>query len=69
MDVAPGLAALMHELMDERQDRVADIVGLPAQEIEIERLEEQVRAIASAASAGITPQAASARARATSTSM
>jgi hypothetical protein len=34
--VATGLAALFHELMHERQDRVADDVGLLAQDVEIQ---------------------------------
>ena len=37
MHVAAGLAALLRHLMHQRQDRIADIVGLLAQEIEIER--------------------------------
>ena len=37
MDVAAGLAALVHELMDQRQDRVADVVGLLPQGLEIQR--------------------------------
>jgi hypothetical protein len=32
--VAIGLAALFHELMHERKDRIADDVGLVAQEVE-----------------------------------
>ena len=34
--VAPGLAAHLHQLVHERQDRVADDVGLVPQEIEVE---------------------------------
>ena len=37
MDVAAGFTALLHHLMHQRQDRIADIVGLAAQQIEIER--------------------------------
>ena len=33
--VAAGLAALLHELVHQRQDRIADDVGLLAQEVEI----------------------------------
>ena len=36
VDVAPGLTALLHHLMDERQDRIAYDVGLLAQEVEVE---------------------------------
>ena len=36
MHVATGLAALFHELMHERQDRIADDVSLVAQEVEIQ---------------------------------
>src|SRR4051812_36984030 len=35
--VATGVAALFYELMHERQDRIADDVGLVAQEVEVER--------------------------------
>ena len=35
--IAAGVAALFYELMHERQDRIADDVGLVAQEIEVER--------------------------------
>jgi hypothetical protein len=34
--VAAGLTALFHELMHERQDRIADDVGLVAQEVEVQ---------------------------------
>ena len=37
MHIAAGLAALLHHLMHQRQDRIADDVGLAAQQIEIER--------------------------------
>ena len=37
MHVTAGLAALFCHLMDQRQDRVADDIGLAAQQIEIER--------------------------------
>jgi hypothetical protein len=35
--VAPRLAALFHELMHERQDRVADDVGFMPEKVEVER--------------------------------
>ncbi len=37
MHIAAGLAALLCQLVDQRQDRIADDVGLAAQQIEIER--------------------------------
>ena len=37
MHVAPGLAALLHHLVHQRQNRIADDVGLAAQQVEIER--------------------------------
>ncbi len=43
MDEAARLAALLHQLVDQRQDGVADIVGLVAQEVEVERLEAAAR--------------------------
>ena len=39
MHVAARLAALLHELMDQRQDRIADDVGLVPQPVEVERVE------------------------------
>ena len=36
-EVAPCLTALFGELMNQRQDGIADVVGLPAQQLEIER--------------------------------
>jgi hypothetical protein len=37
MHIAAGLAALLHHLMHQRQDRIADDIGLAAQFLEIER--------------------------------
>src|SRR5436305_15010526 len=37
MHVTAGLTALLHHLLDQRQDRVADDLGLLAQQIEIKR--------------------------------
>jgi hypothetical protein len=37
VDEAPGLAALAHELVHQRQDRIANHVGLLAQQLDIER--------------------------------
>jgi len=37
MQVAAGLAALFGELMHQRQDRIADEIGLAAEQVEIER--------------------------------
>ncbi len=37
MQVAAGLAALFCDLVHQRQDRIADDIGLAAQQIEVER--------------------------------
>jgi hypothetical protein len=37
MQITAGLAALPGELMHQRQDRIADDIGLAAQQVEIER--------------------------------
>ena len=37
MHVAAGIAALFCDLLHQRQDRIADDIGLTAQQIEIER--------------------------------
>jgi hypothetical protein len=66
--VAPGLAAHLDQLVHQRQDRVADDVGLVAHVVEVDASSFDSRAITSAASLGMTPQRASARASATSTS-
>jgi hypothetical protein len=41
VDVAPGLAAHRHELVHQRQDRVADDVGLLAHVVEVDALDSR----------------------------
>ena len=68
MHVAAGLAALLDELVHQRQNRIADDVGLMPQVIEIEGVHIDTGGDLVSRVSGITPQRASARASATSTS-
>jgi hypothetical protein len=68
MHIAAGVAALFCHLVHQRQDRIADDIGLAAQQIEIEGTDVGTPSDFFGRSAGITPQRASALASAISTS-
>ena len=68
MHVAAGVAALLHHLVHQRQDRIADDVGLLAQQVEIERRDIGPLGDLLGGLRRITPQRASAFASAISTS-
>ena len=68
MHVAAGVAALLHHLVHQRQNRIADDVGLAAQKIEIESTDVGPFGDCFGSFNGITPQRASALASAISTS-